>query len=233
MLSTTGLQCDVSPFHDSYAPKTDVEIVQLATAFQHDNGNVYYLIMTESLWFGDDMEHSLFNGLIAKDAGINLCTDPYDQTRHLGITHNDEEVLPFQWIRNTVGCQTFKPSRDDVLCAMSQRHPNMIYLNPEGQPHPGESITIKSARLHEEFGDDDQDLWPLLTDYTVDMDGLYLGAVAPSDDAAFMWPHQIYQIMQSRCHIAKDSNRGDVLVHPDDPIVNASYRGICAILTTA
>jgi hypothetical protein len=52
MLSTTGLQCDVSPCHDSYAPKTDVEIVQLETAFQHDNGNVYYLIMTESLWFG-------------------------------------------------------------------------------------------------------------------------------------------------------------------------------------
>jgi hypothetical protein len=233
MLSTTGLRCDVSQFHDSYALKTDVEIVQSATAFQHDNGNVYYLIMTESLWFGDDMEHSLFNGLIAKDAGVNLCTDPYDQTRHLGITHDDEEVLPFQQIRNTVGCQTFKPSRDDVLCAMSQCHPNVIYLNPEGQPHPGESLTIQSARLPEEFGDDDQDLRPLLTDYPVDMDGLYFGAVAPSDDAAFMWSHQIYQIMKSQCHVAKDSDRGNALVHPDDPIVDASYPGICVILTTA
>jgi hypothetical protein len=57
----------------------NVEIVQSATAFQHDNGIVYYLIMTNSLWFGDDIEHSLFNGLIAKDTGVNLCTDPYDQ----------------------------------------------------------------------------------------------------------------------------------------------------------
>jgi hypothetical protein len=194
--------------------------VQAATAFQHDNGNVYYLIMTESLWFGDDMEHSLSNGLIAKDTGVDLCTNPYDQSQHLGITHNDEEILPFQQIRNTVGCQTFKPSRNDVLCAMSQHHPNVIYLNPEGQPHPGESLTIQSAR-------------PLLTDYPIDTDGLYFGAVAPSDDAALMWPHQIYQILTSQCHVAKDPDRSNASVHPDDPIVDASYPGICTILTTA
>jgi hypothetical protein len=155
MLSTTGLWCDVSPFHDLYTPKTDVEVVQSAMAFQHNNRNVYYLVMTESLWFGDDMEHSLFNGLIAKVTGVNLCTDPYDQSWHLGITLNNDEFLPFQPIHNTVGCQTFKPSRDDVLCAMSQCHPNVIYLNPEGQLHPVEAHTIQSARLHEEFGDED------------------------------------------------------------------------------
>jgi hypothetical protein len=215
MLSTTGLRCDVSPFHDSYAPKTDVEIVQLATAFQHDNGNVYYLVMTESLWFGDDMEHSLFNGLIAKDAGVDLCTDPYDQSRHLGITHNDEEILPFQRIRNTVGCQTFRPSRDDVLSAMNQCHPNVIYLNPEGQPHPDKPLTIQSARLHEEFGDEDGDLRPLLVDYPIDADGLYFGAVALSDDAPFMWPHQFHQIMKSQCHVLKDLEN-ESLTYPDD-----------------
>jgi hypothetical protein len=48
-------------------------------AYQHDNGILYYLVMSESLWFGNDMEHSLLNGLIAKDAGVNLCTDPYDR----------------------------------------------------------------------------------------------------------------------------------------------------------
>jgi hypothetical protein len=107
MLSTTGLWCDVSPFHDLYTPKIDIEIVQSAMEFQHDNRNVYYLVMTESLWFGDNMEHLLFNGLIAKDTGVKLCTNPYDQCWHLGITLIDDEVLLFQQTHNTVGCQTF------------------------------------------------------------------------------------------------------------------------------
>jgi hypothetical protein len=70
-------------------------------------------------------------------------------------------------------------------------------------------------------------------DYLVDMDGLYFGAVAPSDDAAFMWPHQIYQIIGSECHVAKDLARSDMLVCLDDSIIDASYPGICTILTTA
>jgi hypothetical protein len=78
VISNTGFQCDVTPFHDSYSPKTDIEIVQSATAYQHDNGIVYYLVMGESLWFGKDIEHSFCNGLIGKDAGVNLCTDPFD-----------------------------------------------------------------------------------------------------------------------------------------------------------
>jgi hypothetical protein len=65
----------------------------------------------------------MFNGLITKHTGVNLCTNPYDQSWHLGITLNNDEVLPFQQIHNTVGRQTFKPSRDDVLCAMSQPIP--------------------------------------------------------------------------------------------------------------
>jgi hypothetical protein len=185
------------PFHDSYKPKTDVEIVQSATVFQHDNGIVCYLDMGKSLWFGEDMEHSLFNGLIAKDAGVNLCTDHYDQCQHLGVTLNDEEVLPFQKIKNTFGCETLKPSRDKVLLAMSQHHPNLIYLNPEGQLHPSETLVIQSARLNEEYGDRDKDLRPLFVDFPVDTDEQYVGTVCPSDNATLMWPHQFYQIMES------------------------------------
>jgi hypothetical protein len=116
---------------------------------------------------------------------------------------------------------------------MSQRHPNVIYLNPEGQPHPGKPLTIQSPRLHEELGDEDGDLRPLLADYPIDADGLYFGTVAPSDDVPFMWPHQIHQIMKSQCHVIKDSDRSEPLAYPDDSVIDASYPGICAILTTA
>jgi hypothetical protein len=38
-------------------------------------------------------------------------------------------------------------------------------------------------------------------DLPVDTDEHYLGAVGPGDDAALMWPHQMYQIMESKVHI--------------------------------
>jgi hypothetical protein len=107
----------------------------------------------------------------------------------LGITLNDDKVLPFKRIQNTIGCEMFKPSHDEVVLAMSQQHPNVIYLNPEGQPHPRETLTIHSARLHEEYDDADVDLRPLLVDLPDDTDECYLGAVGPSDNAALMWPH--------------------------------------------
>jgi hypothetical protein len=40
MLSTTGFSCDVSPFHDQYKVRKDVEIVKSATAYQHPNRQV-------------------------------------------------------------------------------------------------------------------------------------------------------------------------------------------------
>jgi hypothetical protein len=79
---------------------------------------------------------------------------------------------------------------------MSQCHPNVIYLNPEGQPHPRDTLVIQSARLHEEYGDGDTDSRPLLVDFPVDTSEQYLGTVAPSDDTMLMQPHQIYQIME-------------------------------------
>lgn len=64
MLSTTGFSCDVSPFHEQYKARKDVEIVKSATAYQHSNGQVIYMVMNISLWFGNEMEHLLFNGII-------------------------------------------------------------------------------------------------------------------------------------------------------------------------
>jgi hypothetical protein len=62
--SHVDIHCAAKLFHDSYSPKTDVEIVQPAMAYQHDNG-LFIIWLGESLWFRDNMEHSLFNWLIA------------------------------------------------------------------------------------------------------------------------------------------------------------------------
>jgi hypothetical protein len=76
-----------------------------------------------------------------------------------------------------------------------------MYLNPEEQPHPRETLAIQTTRLHEEHDEADVDLRQLLVELPVSTDERDLGVVGPSDDAALMWPHQIYQIMESRIHV--------------------------------
>jgi hypothetical protein len=37
------------------------------------------MVVNLSLWFGSELEHLLFNGLFARDADDDLCTDPYNE----------------------------------------------------------------------------------------------------------------------------------------------------------
>ena len=62
---------------------TGVPIVTAATAVQLTAGDMIYLISSAALWFGDQMEISLFNGNIVWE----LCTNPYDPHRDL-IMHD-------------------------------------------------------------------------------------------------------------------------------------------------
>jgi hypothetical protein len=54
----------------------------------------------------------------------------------------------------------------------------------------------------------------LLVELPVDTDKCYLGVVGPSDDTPLMWPHQIYQIMESRVHVGvgQSSVKTDVAI---------------------
>ena len=76
IIKFSGYQCDVDPFLDTYTTTTGVDVVTAATAVELSAGDVLYLVSLAALWFGDQMEISLFNGNILWDAGIELCTDP-------------------------------------------------------------------------------------------------------------------------------------------------------------
>jgi len=48
-----------------------IEVVaKTATAVQISADEVIYLVSLASLWFGDQLEHSLFNANIARDSGF-------------------------------------------------------------------------------------------------------------------------------------------------------------------
>ena len=87
VLKYSGYQCDVDPFLDSYATTEGVPVVTAATAISGDAGDVLYLVMSSGLWFG------LFNGNVVRDSGLDLCTDPYDSHRSLGIRDRDRGLF--------------------------------------------------------------------------------------------------------------------------------------------
>ena len=84
------------------------------------------------------MDTSLFNGNLAQDAGLSICTDPYDEHRKLGISDPDQGLfVPMVRRGNSVGLQCFKPDRDEVLHAIASDHCNVIYLDPDIAFTPG------------------------------------------------------------------------------------------------
>jgi len=110
VLSFTGYTCDVDPFLEWYEMTNNVEIAKTATAIQLSASKVIYLVSPASLWFGDHLEHSLFNANIARDAGLEVCMDPMDPNRQLSIQDQERGLsVPMVHCGNCVGLETFKP----------------------------------------------------------------------------------------------------------------------------
>ena len=88
----------------------------MAMAIQLSASEVIYLVSPASLWFGDCLEHSLFNANIARDAGLEVCTDPTDPNRQLSIRDQERGLsVPMVHCGNCVSLQTFKPDQDDIF----------------------------------------------------------------------------------------------------------------------
>ena len=112
-------------------------MVTVATAVQLSAGDVLYLVSSAALWFGDQMETSLFNGNILWDAGIKLCTDTHDPYRELGIWDRAQGLhVPFQHCGNFIGLGSYNPDPDEVLRAMANGDRNIIYLDPHDDYEP-------------------------------------------------------------------------------------------------
>eukprot|EP00957_Ditylum_brightwellii_P027669 2091635-Ditylum_brightwellii.AAC.1 len=78
ILSMKNYSCDVDPFLGTYQNITDMPVVRATTAVQISV---------------DEMDASLFNGNLVYDAGLSICTDPYDAHRQLGIKDPDWGLL--------------------------------------------------------------------------------------------------------------------------------------------
>ena len=70
-------------------------------------------------------------------AGIELCTDPHDPYRELGIWDRARGLhVPLQRRGNFIGLRSYKPDPDEVLRAMANGDRNIIYLDPHDDYEP-------------------------------------------------------------------------------------------------
>ena len=75
-LSYTNKSADVYPYHDAYKPLENIPIVSGATAFDHEDGNTYILVIHEALYYGTKMSHSLINPNQIRHNGLDFFDNP-------------------------------------------------------------------------------------------------------------------------------------------------------------
>ena len=60
-MAFTGLNCDVSPYSEEYAPIRNVPVATCATAVTDFYGVTTILVCHQMMWFGTKLSHSLIN----------------------------------------------------------------------------------------------------------------------------------------------------------------------------
>jgi len=89
-----GKVYNVSSFLQDLPNQEAISICTGATAYDDNFGQTHILIVNMALWFGDRLEASLINPNQIRAHGIQLCDDPTDPNRDLGLQIN-HLFLPF------------------------------------------------------------------------------------------------------------------------------------------
>ena len=96
----TDQECNVYPFTDQYKPIQSIPIVTACTAYDDPvTGESYILEFNQGLYFGHKMKHSLICPNQCRVYGIDICDDPYDKHRDIGLEDPITQVkIPFEMV---------------------------------------------------------------------------------------------------------------------------------------
>ena len=104
----------MSPFLPEYAEQMNVPICTCFTALTLDSGEVVILEFAQGLWFGNSTEESLIKPNKFRKFGIQICDDPTDPHRKLGIEAPENLFIPMPMEGSTYGLTTHPPTDDDI-----------------------------------------------------------------------------------------------------------------------
>ena len=114
-----GQLCTVHPFHDGYKPKKNIKVVNVAYAYDHNDGITYILILNHCLDFTKDMKDSLFstnqvraNGIIVDD--VPKCFDVEGTSRQAIIIPEKNIKLPLEQNGPTLHLPVRYPTENEL-----------------------------------------------------------------------------------------------------------------------
>jgi hypothetical protein len=112
----TGKQCEVSPFSEQYDKMANVPVPSAATAWEDtDTGETTILLFHQVLWFGDDLTNSLINPNQCRSHGIDICDDPFDFNRTIGIIDTlTDFTIPMEFGRSFVYFKSQAPTMEEI-----------------------------------------------------------------------------------------------------------------------
>ena len=115
ILHYTGKECDVSPYRDDYESISNIPIVHAATAWQSPNtGQTYILVINESLWMGDKMQHLLFNPNQLRHFGTKVQDNPTSDHPLSIITEDNEFCLELDMDGTIIFANTHSPTESEL-----------------------------------------------------------------------------------------------------------------------
>ena len=113
-LHSTGRECDVFPYTDDYDGITDVPIVSGATAWtDQETGETFILVIHESLWMPDQVEHTLLNPNQLRSFGSTVQDNPFAGTMYIESPGGDVKI-PMSLEGSNVALKTRTPTQDEL-----------------------------------------------------------------------------------------------------------------------
>ena len=148
ILSYTGKECDVVPYREDYESVKGVPIVHAATAWQSPHtGQTYILVFNESLWMGDNMDHTLINPNQLRHYGIRVQDDPTSDLPLSIITEGNEFCMELSMYGTIVFAETHSPTEHELNTCPK------IHLTSQ---HPWDPMKVKfpscNTTLEEQCG---------------------------------------------------------------------------------
>ena len=92
----------------------NVNICTCVTDLTLDSGKVVILEFEQGLWFVNTMEKSLINPNQCRKFGIQICNDPTNPHRKLGIEAPEDLFIPMPTEVSNCGLVTHPPTDNDL-----------------------------------------------------------------------------------------------------------------------
>jgi hypothetical protein len=171
VLHSTYRTADVYAYDTSIKPIQNVPIVSGATAYDDvSTGITYILVFNESLYYGDNLDHTLINPNQVRSYGIPFWDNPFDPNRPLSIEVDNNLHIPLRTAGTKLMFSSRVPTATELttcehiqMTSSTPWNPSDVTMlqatNQGGRTHPWKRqiATVDSAYNQYEYIDTNSD----------------------------------------------------------------------------